>query len=335
MSLIEIAVSILALEAVVLALIILLWAVTHFRDQLIKLGWLKHRWWIVRMATAADINRVWSILREMGFREDHFQAVARSLDSLRANKQYPSSNQLLSQRLLVELKQWTVQLDDKFSYKNSGQYYVDTMGAMSFAGTDVPRLASFLDEWVVALEKDGIIPSFDIALILKEGNVTLARQFLMRSSPEGCRLGIVCKGANDKSRVQRDLPIPHETDFEGLRGVFIADRPSQRPWTVIAVDDNCTEGESLCHAMRTFNELIQIKNYPIAPVKHAVVLFAVKSEKTGENFSRHAFELHAVLSLGRNELAEIQRCPERELKKVDITTFKQGFGCKSSLALRA
>jgi hypothetical protein len=60
-----------------------------------------------------------------------FRQVTRSLDAIHA----PSSvdrGALLSQRLLVALKPSTVELDPGFSYKNSGQYYIDTMGAMSF-----------------------------------------------------------------------------------------------------------------------------------------------------------------------------------------------------------
>ena len=103
----------------------------------------------------------------------------------------------------------------------------------------------------------------------------------------------------------------------------------------IAVDDNCTGGSSLCHAMRSFNELIKAKDYPITPVKHAVVLFAVKSDNTRQNFLNDGFELHALLSLGGDEMAELLRCHTKEIKHIDVKRLKQGFGCKSSLELGA
>ena len=132
--------------------------------------------------------------------------------------------------------------------------------------------------------------AFNIVLVLKDGNVTIARQFLTCHSPSGEHVGILCKGAQDRSRVSRgDQRRPHETDFEGL-ATFLR-RAGQPPFylNAIAVDDNCTGGSSLCYAMQSFNELIAAKGYPINPVQHAVVLFNVKSVKTADNFQNLGF----------------------------------------------
>jgi hypothetical protein len=129
--------------------------------------------------------------------------------------------------------------------------------------------------------------------------------------------------------------VPHVTDFEGLRRFLSEGRHPDRLFKAIAVDDNCTGGSSLCHAMRSFNELIAAKDYPITPVKHAVVLFVVKSDNTEHNFLRDEFELHALLSLGENAMAELLRCQEKDIRHLDVKRFKHVFACESSLQLRA
>jgi hypothetical protein len=86
--------------------------------------------------------------------------------------------------------------------------------------------------------------------------------------------------------------------------------------------------------MRSFNELIEAKGYPVNPVRHAVVLFTVKSDKTASNFNSLGFYLHGLLSFGRQEMAELnQETVKSVIKKVD--TFKRGFGCESSVRLNA
>jgi hypothetical protein len=319
---------IIAVESVVLALIILLWAVTHLRDQLIQWGWLSHNSWVARNAAAAETARIWRVLKGIGFREDHFQAIVRLLDT--QITPHGSDSRPMSQRLLVDLKRWTVRLEGGFRFDASGEYYVDTMGAMSLTGQDPSPLAALLEDWVKALEEGGIIPAFDVVLALKDGNLTLARQFLMRNSPTGKRLGVVCKGDRDRSLVQRDHPVPHETDFEGLRVLLADNRGTEFALNVIAVDDSCAGGKSLCHAMRRFNELIAAKSYNIKPVKHAVVLYAVKDKATEANFQSMGFELHAVVSLGRREMAELL---DREPRELDPEGFRQGFGCESARRL--
>ena len=149
--------GIVALEGVVLVVIILLWAVTHLRDELIALGWLSPDSRIARKAAAAERARLLRILKEIGFREDDFQAVARSRDAVQLKRRY-SLDTPLSRRLLFELKPWTVELEQGFYYGSSGQYYVDTMGAMSFAGGGTTPLAALLDEWVRKLVEGKIIP---------------------------------------------------------------------------------------------------------------------------------------------------------------------------------
>jgi hypothetical protein len=185
------------------------------------------------------------------------------------------------------------------------------------------------------LEKNEVIPAFDAALTLKDGNVTMIRQFLMLNSPTGGRIGILCKGIHDKSRVKRATPKPHDTDFEGMRALFAEERNPDRPLRVIAVDDNCTGGSSLCYAMRSFNELVKAQGYQIVPVKHAVMLFTVKSEDTETNFRNDKFELHALLSLGGDEMAELRRTENKKVEHLDAARFKHGFGCESSLRLNA
>jgi hypothetical protein len=323
--------AILTIEGIVLAGVILLWALTHFRDELIARGWLAHDSWIARTASVAERAKLWQTMKAVGFREDHLQAVSRGLDTQGVQTRSRENDRPLSQRLLTELKKWTVRLDDGFFYKDSREYYIDSMGAMSLAGTSPTPLVTLLDEWVRKLLDAEIIPAYDFVLVLKEGNVTLARQFITYNSPAGNRMGILCKGENDRSRVQRAQPTPHDTDFEGLRALLAQERATDFRLRAIAVDDNCTGGSSLCHAMRSFNELTKAKGYPIHPVEHAVVLFTVKSQKTSGNFQDHRFQLHSVLSLGRDEMARLQA----DTRFSDVGPFKRGYGCESSVTLRA
>jgi hypothetical protein len=65
---------ILGVEVIVLALIIVAQVVAHFRDVLIDRGFLPPHWWIARMALTVDRRKTWRTLREIGFRDDHFQA---------------------------------------------------------------------------------------------------------------------------------------------------------------------------------------------------------------------------------------------------------------------
>ena len=331
-------VAILELEAIVLALILLLSALSSLRDEFIARLWISEDSWLGRRVILADRRKLWRTLRELGFGPDHLQAIRSGLDTRSIKRDRKRDGNLLSQRLLVELRKFTVQLDDGFSYKDSGQYYVDTMGAMSLAGATGTSLPALLDEWALVLENAKIIPSFDVVLVLKDGNVTLARQFLNYNSPSGDRMAVMCKGTQDKSRVKRtDISLPHETDFEGLRSVLASvrvDRPSEFRFHAIAVDDNCTGGSSLCFAMQKFNRLVETKGYRIWPVKHAIVLFTVKSDSTRRNFENNGFELHSVLSLGRDEMARLVDAKEREVPGLAVR-FKDGYGCEASIDLRA
>jgi hypothetical protein len=331
-------VAILELEAVVLALILLLSALSSLRDEFIARLWISEDSWLGRRVVLADRRKLWRTLRELGFGPDHLQAIRSGLDTRNVNRDRKRDGHLLSQRILVELRKSTVRLDDGFSYKDSGQYYIDTMGAMSLmsgaTGTSLPTL---LDEWVLALENAKTIPAFDVVLVLKDGNVTLARQFLNYNSPSGDRMAVLCKGGQDKSRVKRtDTSLPHETDFEGLRSVLAnirPARPSDFKFRAIAVDDNCTGGSSLCFAMRSFNRLVETRGYRISPVKHAVVLFAIRSDNTKTNFETNGFELHSVLSLGRDEMERLLDAKEKDVATL-AARFKDGYGCESSLKLR-
>src|ERR1700723_2838264 len=96
-------------ETGVLALIILFAAITHFRDELIRWGWLPGNSWLARVAKGAERARIWRVLREVGFGEDHFHAIARTFDVEQAKKRNQSSLPL-SYRLLAELKPWTMRL---------------------------------------------------------------------------------------------------------------------------------------------------------------------------------------------------------------------------------
>jgi orotate phosphoribosyltransferase len=106
------------------------------------------------------------------------------------------------------------------------------------------------------------------------------------------------------------------------------------PLNVIAVDDNCTEGRSLCYAMRSFNELVRSKGYSINPVRHAVVLFTIKSDQTESNFAQHGFELHSVLSFGPDEMDRLLGEDFNDLFK-NVRTFQNSFSCRVSVGLHS
>ena len=101
---------------------------------------------------------------------------------------------------------------------------------------------------------------------------------------------------------------------------------------VVAVDDSCTSGSQICETVSAFNRLTEIEEYPFRPVTDVVTLFVVKDDETERNFLEHGLRLHALVSLGQDEMRRLRENETDELVG-DINSFKQGYGCEASRRL--
>jgi hypothetical protein len=313
-------------------------ALTILRDELWRQGWLKTGW-LAETARRSHVGHIKAVLSAIGFRSDHFETIRNALDQQRMARrlaQRPPNRDSLSLRLLSALKHLTYKLEQGFTNKEAGEYYVDTMGAMFNSGVGDEPLASLLEEWIERLISEGLIKGFDCILANKDGNVELAHRVCNRHSPTGETGFIACKGPRDSSRVQRDVKEPpHITDFEGLR--FYLSRPElqamDRKVRVLAVDDNCRGGKTLCNVIGQFNQWVRASGNAFEPVTDAVVLFVVKDPATQRTFSNAGVQLHALVSVGS---AQMQQLIERNVSELSGKgfRFKEGYGCEASCKLK-
>jgi hypothetical protein len=324
----------LGLCTVLSILVILISAATVLRDELWKQGWIR-KGWLAEGARRSSYAAVKAVLDQIGFRDDHFDIVRKALDQHKLSarlKRISNESSPLSIRVLQEIKPVTFRLEIGFSYQESGDYYIDTMGAMFNSDPGCEPFANLLTLWIGRLIKEGVISQFDCVLANKDGNLTLANKVFSYFSSSGNLGFFACKGPRDSSRVKRtDNQAPHITDFEGLR--FYLDEKGNsvgRRLRVLAIDDNCTAGTTLCTAIKQFNILTENMRLPFEPISDAVVLFTVKDARTAETFRDHSIRLHAIVSLGK---AEMQKLIELDFKEITerLAEFKQGFGCETSL----
>jgi hypothetical protein len=311
----------------------------RLRDELWLQGWLsKGR--LAEMAKRAHTQHVRSVLEAIGFNPNYFDAVRHGLESAQIRERLANSTRKgepLSARLLRALKPVTRQLEPGFRYQESDGYYIDTMGAMYNLDVIEEPLAILLREWIDCLSNQHVIQPFDCILANKDGNVALAHKLWNYLAAPGEKALFVCKGANDRSRVQRDsYEEAHVTDFEGLyvfmRKVEGRSLPRNK-MRVLAIDDNCTGGATICSVIERFNSWLLAANGPFEPVTEAVVLFVVKDSTAQKTFESHKVTVHSLLSLGKDEMQSLIENDLEALLK-DCSSFKEGFACQASRDLK-
>jgi hypothetical protein len=106
-----------------------------------------------------------------------------------------------------------------------------------------------------------------------------------------------------------------------------------RRFRAIGLDDNVTGGTTLTDAITAFNKLVSAHNLPFERVDTAVVLFRVQKPQ-GEpiRIQTAGIKLHALLSLGGEEMRRIRAESSRKLSK-QLGRFQSGYGCEVSRAL--
>ena len=329
----------LGIVGLVTFILVLLAALARLRDELVNMQIVSEKSRIGKQAVKSQRRQIQRVLGEIGFRNDHLIEIKAALDSVAGRMRYGAAPERLRPdcELLVALKEWTKRLEPEFRNPGNLSYYVDTMGAMDYS-EDESLLARIAHQWILHLERRGVIPPPDCFLVCKEGNTVLARQVCKIMSPSGRVKPIVCKGEKDPSRVRRTGELSHWTDFEGLAAFLQTneDIPEQgRKITVVSLEDNCTTGTMQCSSIRRFNEFIYTKGLPFHPVEHAVTLFAVRPDQdntgsvTRRIFDQTSVKLHSILGLGENEMKRITEAKGTDLIK-EIGNFKHGFGCEFS-----
>lgn len=306
---------------------IVITAVASVRDSLIDSGFVSEDSDFGRRVRAHQRAPILRVLQELGITDEdkcRLKFAIHKKDNSGATRDSPAS------LLLVTLKRWTRPLEMGFTNPGTGNYYVDTMGAMYFEDNNhVPKLAVIMEDWIRFLVDVKIIEPFDFVISQKAGNNLLVRQSISLISSE--IKPIFSKNATDKSRVKRTEPEHiHITDFEGLEA-FIEKKKGHasgvRKYKGIAIDDNCTSGASLAEAIKHFNDFV-LRNPELSlePIDTAVVLFTVKHSGTEYIFKSKNINLHALLSLGPDEMREIYLLSEQQLI-AEKESFKDGFAC--------
>jgi len=332
--------SLLGVATLITVGILLASALAQLRDELVDLGFIREDGRIGRMALRAKTARLRQVLEALGFDQRHLEAVRSASDTVpeRARQLGEELRSRPDIYLLRRMKLWTYSLDPPYNFKGS-RYYVDMMGLRSRTQEYEASLAQIFVAWLWLLQRQDILQSFDCILAPKDGNPLLAREVA-----DVCdKQLIVCKGIQDKSRVQRpDSTLAHETDFEGLR-VFL-DKEQARPRTIprqyraIAIDDSCGNGSQISSAVVRFNQFVSLEvnrtRFPFEPIADAIVLFRVKVPgQHNRCFTEPRLSLHALLAVGEEELRRIKDRPEEEVVGSPLEFKADQFACARSILL--
>lgn len=316
---------IIGIASVVGAVIILSGAVANLRDQLVNRGIIPENWKLAQSSIKSQKKQALRVLREIGITEEDRLYVETVLPRGNLNERIRKKP---AEVLLSTLKRWTRILEPELSNPGSGQYYIDTMGAMHFSQAHELSLPEIMQGWIKLLIDNKIIKPFHFMLTPKIGNVIFTQQVCSRLK----RSPFFFKSKDDPSRVVRtDGGMPHETDFEGLNAFLEEHGDNLQDIRGIAISDNCTTGSSICGAIQQFNEYIR-RNASISfnPIDTAVVLFTVKSDATHQIFQDAGATLYSLLDLGEKEMERIFSSTSSDALIKDISLFKEGFVCEIS-----
>lgn len=333
--------TLLDVATIIALLVLVLWGLTQLRDEVVALGWLSMESKLGRMSARAARARVLPVLQALGVDEEDATALrtSRAVRRARANTPHIKRPDVA---LLSRLKAWTRELEEPYEFRGSN-YYVDTMGAVHHRAPHEPSLAQVLSRWLAELQAAGRLADYDAVLTPKDGNPILAYD-LCTGVLQQTKVAIICKGRADPARVTGPSPCPHPMDFEGLD--ILLDRARQRarvtagPMRIVAVDDSCTSGATICDAVSRLNELIRTSSHIaelVSPVTDVVVLFRVLGPGESHGSTRHfqdgGLSLRALLALGPDEMRSLVRARPRQLVRL-VKTFKTDeFACSDSIRL--
>jgi hypothetical protein len=319
--------------AVTLIVVVLLGALSTVRDKLLEVGLDRPRFlmhFLERTSRRAAARRVTRDAALLG--AEFFDNFGNAIDVAGSRPRIPAAvGERPDQHLVAALKDWTIDLGEGTDFRGLSRY-VNTMGAVSYSEDKETEFATIAHAWLTALQASNKIAPFDCLLGLKDGNPILVHSVarrMCRSEDRPVR-SIFCKGPNDPARVSRS----HETDFEGLR-IFRDEKPIARAsdgrYRAIAVDDNCTSGQSLLAAIGRFNDFVAANQhaYPFAPVDTAVVLFVVQTGTTSAMDDSDQVKLHALLALGDEDMRRIMTSPAGRLRR-EVAQMKNALACDAS-----
>jgi hypothetical protein len=315
-------------------------ALAQLRDELVNLGFINENSRLGRMSLRARRAHLRQILEALGFDQRHLEAMRSASDSVpeRARQLGPELQTRPDIYLLRRMKEWTYSLDPPYNFKGSG-YYVDMMGLGSRSEEHEHSLAQVFLAWLWLLRRQDVLPAFDCVLAPKDGNPLLAYEVA-----DVCQKQLIlCKGAQDKARVQRPSSgLAHETDFEGLR-LFVdkqhlePGRPDRR-FRAIAIDDSCANGSQITSAVVRFNQFVSIEanraRFPFEPITDAVVLFRVKIPgQHNRLFTENRVTLHSLLAVGEEQMRRIKESPEEDLVRNPAVYKDDPWACARSILL--
>ncbi len=316
-------------------LVILSEAAARVRDVLVEHGWISRHGLLGRMAISRRRIATLGVLEEIGFNGDHFKAIRDVM-----YRQSPKKLSGLPEAQLIDsLRQWIKEIPTGYQRLHvNNKLYIDTMGAMYFAEAYRPPLSKLMADLLIQLEKQDDIQGFDCILGNKDGNTKLVDEVCLLFSQTRNLVPIICKGEKDPARSSQSV---NRFDFEGLEAFLQhqqnrakqSDRDATWKFRVIAVDDNCTSGKTLCSAIARFNRLIEMEKLPFEPIAVAVTLFVVRSADTEDVFRTAGVQLYTLLSLSDIEMRRITRETTKALLK-DLEQFKQGYGTVHLKALK-
>lgn len=329
--------AILAVGGIVAAIPITLSAFTQLRDELVDQGWVKDNSILGKMSLRAQNARILRISRALNLDDLLKDAVRREGRRINQQSSRGRAKADLSKNLLMHLRACTHTLEDEFSYDETGQYYIDSMGSMySPSESQDTEPGRLMYGWLSALEEHSIIGPVDCILANKAGNILMAKQLTSYMSSSADIGLVVAKSQNDKSRVKRPSPeIPHSTDFEGLDAFLAqnADKVRQKQkFRAVFVDGNCAGAKTLTEAITAFNSLAEKGGVPFHPIEHALVLFALRSNKAWDRCQAANIKLHAVIAIGKEDIDALINSPSENLKK-SVDKFRNYFACESSRKL--
>lgn len=289
---------------VLTVLLLVLAAGTSLRDEAYRQGWLTSRSRLGMMAQRSERKRTFDTLQALGL-DSAVTADIRAAYADRRRRRRPKTSIGPDVAFLNVAQRWVLKLDSSVKWRES-QYYLDIMGALGGRESHEQSLGQIHAEWIRKLQSAGRVAEVDLLLGPKDGNVLLCQ-----SVAEQLQLPLIlCKGEKDKSRVERPDNVPHETDFEGLRALSLAESKRSRlpghRLVALVIDDSCSSGSQLISMATRFNQLTgngPINDVNFSVTKDIVTLFRVRqTHTTNDRLIEAGLSVHALVAMGDPEL---------------------------------
>ena len=231
--------------------------------------------------------------------------------------------------LLRTANQWIIYSPDQEYFGN--KYYWDLQEA-SYGRAPrrrQPLTDDIMTAWIERLKSSGRLDPFDVLLAPKIGNVILAQRVAERLHVEL----ILYKSDSYSSKSMG----PDITDFEGLNSYIRKERQEalkedDYTYRALLFDDSCRGGRKLVAAANRFNELIeQHSDIRFMRITEAVVLLHIKSSNEPDpEIRNHSFKVHALISAGDDEMAQLKSNPSRAKFRLLVKSCKEDTSCDIS-----